>query len=308
MNKTKHHHKSESQNNGEHKRVYVQGWSAWQRSFEIDAKKSLGKYYSTHEFMSVLDNSSSNKSQVPRCASVLANAGTTSAEVCKACLMKLAEDWKPPFHVRWHTSSAMLTSVIQDFVSEFPHCRSAAVLSLLPGIFDWEFESVVGNDAVQYLNSIEHYFTYTFLSAHRIDLASGKIYFFFPPEIGIQSAIAKKKSAGVKELFLTPSKLQRLEGVPGYTLEDMLHNSNVNIYAAVQDDSSLAERISMEFKEFCSNNSFSIDDSTHQCDQVEADSESATRLRLRVINSYGEAMVEHRLDAYRPCREDKSDS
>lgn len=262
----------------------AQGWSRSQQRFERNEKSWLAKCFANHAFLVDGEYPEESEHRVVPHAAILANTGTTAAEVVRECLIAIERRWRKtqiPFHTLWQSPGAFVATVVREFVLDHPDCRTGVDLFLVPGKVDYGMDSVTGDEAVSYLRDLSRRFTYTFLSVHRIDLASGQCYFFFPQEVAIQTAIAFKDSL-TKNLFLTPSKFYGFEGDSGYNVIDLFNTTdNVNLFVTV--DSNDVESVRNDFTSLCVENSFTdvVPDRSHT---------AVKRLQLCFVQEGGEPL------------------
>ncbi len=213
------------------------GWSASRSQISPKEKEALAEYFAKHDFLVPpgADPEANRKTD----ASIIVNPGTTPHAVVKSCLSWMSKEWneRGPFNVIWYTPGALTATELRNFKTKNHAQRSCSGAFLLPGRIDSDIESVLGEDPVQFAREQlkKRRFTYSFLSVHGLEMASGQTYFYFSDEIPLQQACAELY-ATQKCLFVDPGKLRTIEGSPGYTISDLLITSQaVAIYVNTSD-------------------------------------------------------------------------
>lgn len=206
------------------------GWNASQKRIATDNKRTMAECFVCHEFLVRHGENPEDSRRTD--ASILVNPGTTPFTVVQAALKWLNKNWKEhgPFNIMWYSPSLMVASFLYQFKNEHPYQRSAAEQILFPGYVDHDIACVLGEQAIRFARDFQRRMTYSFLSAHRLSLENGKVYFHFETEVELQRAYACIY-AGHKFLFVDPTKLRSIDGVPSYQLHDLIATADaVTIY------------------------------------------------------------------------------
>ena len=248
-------------------------WSDSRGHHQQEDKKLIGEYWASQEFM-VTDPKKPARDTV---GSALVPQGTTQAAVVEKILDWLQRQTGVAYHITWYVAGTLVADKMRQFQRDYPHLRSAARLFFLPGDVDLEREAVLGPAAVEFAQKLARWFRYALLSSHSFDLRNGQAYFQFNDEVELLSALARRQ-AKEKILFLDRTKF-RPEGVPGYTVRDLLEGAERVTICTVSTEADDARREA--FNELAE-------------ELLEAGPGEQKCLRLCLVKSAGTAVVDER--------------